>query len=429
MKRMKKPVANAICTLLLITAMTATSCGNASSGGESVSETPTGYPRAEWSRATAILMHTPGIELFDGVMHPSAGLFENYFDVDAAAEEHRNYIATLEKNGIKVYTVAEILRGADMESLRSLAAKSLEYDCTATDDDPAEAEAYRQEVLSNMTREDMIRCIMLRPTVELRSTELNTGYEASYTHTPVMNLYFTRDQSITTPRGHVICNMNSTQRAIETDIIELCYNQIDRKPVHRITGSARLEGGDYIPSGTFAYIGCGMRTNQEAIDQLLEGDLIGHDTLVVCRDNKFWQMQMHLDTYFNVIDRDLVTLVDSRLNATPGQPEYVTVDIYARAPESREYALAKSDVGLVDFLRGRNIDIIGIAESDELHYANNYLAIAPRHIIAVGGQSEKYRSDLAAHGVKVEWLPLENLISGYGAAHCMTQVLEREEAF
>ena len=31
-------------------------------------------------------------------------------------------------------------------------------------------------------------------------------------------------------------------------------------------------------------------------------------------------------------------------------------------------------------------------------------------------------------GVRVEWIPLESLIDGYGAAHCMTQVLQREVA-
>ncbi len=413
--------------LLAIMTLTAISCNSASDVKGVATGAAMGYPKAEWAPAGAILMHTPGIELFDGVMHPSAGLFENYFDVDAAADEHRNYIATLRKNGIEVYTVTDILREAHIDSLRVLAAKSLSYDCSDLDEEPAEVENYRQEVLSKMTREDMIRCILMRPTVELRPTELNTGHEASYTHNPVMNLYFTRDQSITTPRGHIICNMNSSQRAIETDIIELCYRQMGRMPIHRIHGEARLEGGDYIPAGTFAYIGCGMRTNQEAIDQLLENDLIGHDTLVVCRDVKFWQLQMHLDTYFNVIDRDLVTLVESRLNATPDQPEYVTVDIYARAPESREYALTESGTGFVDFLRRRGITIIGLSESDELHYANNYLAIAPRHIVAVGGQSERLQQDFAAHGVKVEWLDLENLISGYGAAHCMTQVLSREQ--
>jgi len=63
------------------------------------------YPVAEWDKAGVILMHTPGHELFNGVIHPSAGLFEDYFDVDKAAEEHRGYIRMLEKNGIRVYTV------------------------------------------------------------------------------------------------------------------------------------------------------------------------------------------------------------------------------------------------------------------------------------------------------------------------------------
>ena len=42
------------------------------------------YPQAEWAKAGDILMHTPGQELFNGVIHPTAGLFENYFDVDKA---------------------------------------------------------------------------------------------------------------------------------------------------------------------------------------------------------------------------------------------------------------------------------------------------------------------------------------------------------
>ena len=40
------------------------------------------FPHSEWDCAKEILMHTPGEELFDGVIHPYAGLFEYYFDVD-----------------------------------------------------------------------------------------------------------------------------------------------------------------------------------------------------------------------------------------------------------------------------------------------------------------------------------------------------------
>jgi len=79
----------------------------------------------------------------------------------------------------------------------------------------------------------------------------------------------------------------------------------------------------------------------------------------------------------------------------------------------------------VEYIRGRGYTIIPIDYADEMHYANNYLTIAPRHIMAVAGQSESLQKRLADAGVTVEWIPLESLIEGYGAAHCMTQVLKR----
>ena len=388
------------------------------------------YPRAEWARAGEILMHTPGEELFCGVIHPDAGLFENYFDVEKAASEHVNYMEMLRNNGIRVHSVMEILEEVDIDKLRSLAGKVLKYDISAIpDEDVAATEAYRQENLAKMNRADLIRCTILQPTVKLRRTDNNTGFEAEYVQNPLMNLYFTRDQSITTPRGTVICNMNSSQRAAETEIISLCYEHLGRKPILRITGEGRLEGGDYIPAGTVSYIGCGMRTNDEGIRQMMEADAFGHDTVVVVRDHKLWQMQMHLDTHFNIIDKDLCTMVRSRLEAKPGDPEYGTCDIWARRPGTKEYAKIRTDVPFVDLIQDRGMQVIPIDYDDEMHYANNFLTIAPRHIMAVDGQSEALQKRFRNAGVMVEWIPLDNLIGGYGAAHCMTQVLQREKDF
>ena len=384
------------------------------------------YPQAEWDKATEMLMHTPGQELFDGVCHPSAGLFDHYFDVDKAAYEHRGYIRMLEANGIRVHTVSDILSEVALDTLRALAEQELIYDISALPDaDRAATEAYKQEVLSQMSRADLIRCVLLRPVVRLFPTDNNTGVTAEYIHDPMMNLYFTRDQSITTPRGHIICRMNSPQRAAETDIIELCYRHLGVEPILRISGEGRLEGGDYIPAGTIAFIGCGMRTNEAGIRQIMDADAFGHDTIVVVHDHKRWQMQMHLDTHFNIIDHDLCTMVSSRLNAKPGEPEFNTCDIYVRAPGTKPYNLMQKDVPFVEYMRSRGFQIIPIDYEDEMHYANNYLTIAPRHIMAVAGQSEAYQQRLNAAGVKVEWVPLESLIEGYGAAHCMTQVLKR----
>ena len=321
---------------------------------------------------------------------------------------------------------ADILQEVGLDSLRELAGRVLTYDVSNIRGESLEAtESYRQEVLGKMSRADLIRCILLQPTVKLSKTELNTGYEAQYIQNPLMNLYFTRDQSITTPRGHVICRMNSNQRAPETDIISLCYEHLGLKPILRVKGGGRLEGGDYIPAGNVSFIGCGMRTNDEGIQQLMEADAFGHDTVVVVRDHKFWQMQMHLDTYFNIIDSNLCTMVSSRLYAQEGTPEYGTCDIWTRRPGTRTYKLWKADEPFVKYLRARGFSIIPIDYDDEMHYANNFLTIAPRHIMAVGGQSEKFQQRLREAGVTVEWIPLESLIDGYGAAHCMTQVLQR----
>ena len=388
------------------------------------------YPMAEWARAGSILMHTPGEELFEGVIHPTAGLFEHYFDVEKAAEEHANYIKMLQDNGIKVHTVMDVLGEVEIEKLRALVTKVLVYDISDIKDESPEAtEEYRLSIIEEMSRSDLIRCLLMQPIVKLHKTDNNTGYWAEYINRPLMNLYFTRDQSITTPRGHVICNMNSEQRAPEVSIIKLCYEQLDKDIILEISGEGRMEGGDYIPAGTVSFIGSGMRTNIQGIQQMMDADAFGHDTVVVVKDHKLWQMQMHLDTHFNIIDKDLCTMVSSRLYAQSGDPEYDTCDIYARAKGSKQYALIDEDVPFVDYLKNKGFSIIPIDYDDEMHYANNFLTIAPRHIMAVAGQSETLQRRFQEANVKVEWVHLESLIDGYGAAHCMTQVMTRENDF
>ena len=75
---------------------------------------------------------------------------------------------------------------------------------------------------------------------------------------------------------------------------------------------------------------------------------------------------MHLDTYFNIIDKDLCTLVESRYYAKEGDPEWVTVDLYTRKSGEKDYHLAQKDVPFVKFLEERGVTIIPIGIEDEL---------------------------------------------------------------
>lgn len=171
--------------------------------------------------------------------------------------------------------------GSSLDELQALAEKYLIYTCEEGVD-PAEQEQYRQELLNKLYPNDLVDVILQQPEIILRQTAINTGLEASYRLRPVMNMFFMRDQAITTSKGVIIGKMNSSQRQLESDIAGLCYKKLGEEPIYRITGdNAFLEGGDYLPFGTLSFIGCGLRTTQEAIDQLLEKDLIGKDTLVV----------------------------------------------------------------------------------------------------------------------------------------------------
>lgn len=387
-------------------------------------------PCAEFTQAHVILMHTPGQELYDGVIHPAAGLYDDYFDTDAAADEHRGYINKLRNNGIEVHTVEEVLMSMDRQQLCQLASPHLVYDASHTSLSADDVEAYRQTMLQKMTKRDLCRTLLLRPTVELRETGFNTGLEAVYKHNPLMNLYFLRDQSISTPCGQIMCRMNSSQRADEVNIIEACYEKLGYSPVWRITGEGNyLEGGDYIPFGSMALIGCGLRTTMGAIEQMMENDVMGHDTIVVVNDIWKDQYQMHLDTYFNVIDHDLVTMCYNRYDAqTTDDPAFLTIQMFARKPKTKDYHEVATYHGMSfkDFLRKRGCKIIRVSKPDADHYANNFLAINGRHIMSVANQSEELQQAYRENDVRVEWVPLENLIGGYGAAHCMTQVIRRD---
>ena len=106
---------------------------------------------------------------------------------------------------------------------------------------------------------------------------------------------------------------------------------------------------------------------------------------------------------------------------------YLTMDMYVRPAGQKAYQLdsTNSGKGFREFLESRGVKIIRISKEDADHYANNFLTVDARHIMSVAGQSKDLEAEYAKNNVQVAWVPLDNLIGGYGAAHCMTQVLCR----
>ncbi|MFI3323504.1 MAG: arginine deiminase family protein [Rikenellaceae bacterium] len=390
---------------------------------------------SEYSTARTILMHAPGSELSLGMLHPQAALFDVYFSLEAAAAEHSAYVEQLEDSGAEVVLLRDLLaygcadgsQCTEMQELREFAFSILEYNCDALSEEMQESEAlYKREVINSLSVEELIDVIIQQPTITLYETEYNTGISATYQYNPLMNLFYMRDQSITTAKGVVLCRMNSTQRQNECEVVKFGLQKLGIEPIYEVSGEgAYLEGGDYLIGFGRSFIGCGMRTTQTAIDDLLANDVFGTDSVVVVKDRRFYQAEMHLDTYFNIIDTDLATISAERMNADTESDCYVTADIYLKST-SGSYSMVTSDVEFTSLLQEElGVTLIQIEADDQDRMAGNFLTVAPRKIMAVDGQSDTFVQQLSDNGVKVEWIDLENLVKGYGAAHCMTQVIER----
>ncbi len=400
--------------------------------------------RAEFDSAQAVIMHEPTSELYYGVLHPHAALFDSYFNAEKAAKEHKQFQELLKSKGLEVFTVkaallknvvdaeGEPVEGEELEEFRQFARSCVRLNTPAltglSNEEILEQHIYLDKVFKTMHPVDLIRTILLQPNLILKKTLTNTFVTADYNANPVMNLYFSRDQIITTAKGVVITNLNSPQREIETRILSMCLKKIGIKPLldlSKINKNAFIEGGDFFMLNNIALIGEGMRTNRLAIETLMKANVIGTDTVAVVKDKYHYQPQMHLDTYFNIIDKDLVAISYNRYYAVSGTKQELLVDTYTKEEDS--YQLTLSSIPFKTYLEDYlDMDVIILNDEDQKNYGLNFLCISPRNIIAVKGQSEDYVNKMKQHNVTVEWVDFENLKQGWGAAHCTTQVINRK---
>ncbi len=413
---------------------------------------------AEYDRAKTILMHTPGEELFFGCLHGIAALFEDKpFDRFDAQAEHKGYVNKLQEQGVDVILVKDVLlqgtideNGKKVESdelgdLVEFAAKSLQisYPSDLQMGDFVKMQNYKVDTLKQMHPTDLVRIIMEKPKIGINvSNEGNTAMIAdSYNTQPVMNMHFLRDQQITTDKGVVIGKMNSTQRRAETDITKFVFKKLGIEPTYEITGNGRLEGGDFIPCGEYAMIGQGLRTNAEGIKQLLENGAFGYHEIAVVKDSYGQQDEMHLDTFFNIAGSNKAIIMEERVDHYDDQGNFVsanpdkktTVDVY-HLDENEEYVLRHSDMpfqtylaekGFTVGLPGKNNSLITLTKEEQLNYGCNFLSIDENEVIAVKGVSENYLNKM--NGIKVHEIEFSNFVKTYGAPHCATQVIERDE--
>ncbi|MCS7056554.1 MAG: arginine deiminase family protein [Thermoflexales bacterium] len=382
---------------------------------------------AEWLPARVVLMCEPGIETLFSILQPGAANFLFPFSLAQGREEHRAYRRVLESHGARVIDYREALAQAERSRLMqwARAAVTLECDAALAEDERDAAADQLDAALHALDVGSLVDLILLRPTIQVarNSARLDptTGFTAQFRLAPV-SPYYTRDPLITTREGVVVTRLALGNRAPENDIADHVLESLGIAPLYRVQPPGTLEGGDFIPCGDFVLQGQGLLTNEDGVRQCLERRVYGYVEVAVVEDPRQDMDEMHLDTYFAMLDRDLAICLESRL--TGDEEPAVKVYLPEGTPDGYTYVLTRTTL-FSRYLREKGIHVIPISKDEQLSFAANGLLVGPRRLIGVAQAGESFAQRLRAAGIDVQTVDFDALRGGYGGPHCSTQVLVR----
>ncbi len=426
---------------------------------------------AEWDTLRKVAVHSPGIEMYFGLLDPFASLYERSFSMEKAIKEHE-ILRYILKHEFKINVISlkeKLLNLADKsifirEKLMDLANKKISYtgDIYEVKYAKYESEKNRDILDSNY----YFNSLLLNPTVKLESGIGTRMIQLHVTENePLSNLYFMRDQQAVTDRGIIISRMSKPQRMREPEITKFLWDSLNIPVQCEVKNPGTFEGGDFIPMDNFALIGVGDRTNRAGIEQILKNG-IGYSEVAIVHQPTHplltsgktdYMMNMHLDTYFNVASDGVVVGCDILL-------KNAEVEVYQKEGRG-EYSKINKHTNLHDYIISKGFEIIDITTLEYLAYASNFLCVKNGTIISVEvdrlvkgvinnldkkasvdpetyvdllkqvkkdykflqseGQFFPHKKEIYQHDIDAYPLNLINLTGGYGGAHCMTCALKR----
>jgi N-dimethylarginine dimethylaminohydrolase len=314
----------------------------------------------------------------------------------------------------------------------------LEGACEERLESPSDAffvgEEYKRSVLEAMSAEQLADVSLCGPTVHVMPSYRDTGFTARYSFDPLTNVQYTRDTAVTTARGVVLTRLRSLQRQFEVELLAFCFEKLGMPVVGAIKAPGFLEGGDFFMAGRVAFVGVGMRSNAEAAQQLMDGDLLGTRYVALVRDDyERDQARMHLDCMFNIVGDDVCLLAEDVIGEA--SPVRRTVDEYERvvdgdaaAQPGQRYVQRRSGVEFSRYLRDAGFNIVPISREHSLHYGCNVLNLGDSVILASHAESARKLVRCPAFHGRVQLVDFADVTAMYGGLHCSSQVVRRTPA-
>eukprot|EP01013_Petalomonas_cantuscygni_P043773 TRINITY_DN8446_c0_g1_i1.p1 TRINITY_DN8446_c0_g1~~TRINITY_DN8446_c0_g1_i1.p1 ORF type:complete len:842 (+),score=194.74 TRINITY_DN8446_c0_g1_i1:109-2634(+) len=389
---------------------------------------------SETDRASLVIVHFPGKEAFFGSLNPRGNLYDQPFNTRDAEVQFRSFAGNLRASGAQVMELKRVLAThAPKEDLVDLALSALSYefhgDTSTLSDESREfvSRRYKKSILERMYPADLVDTILLRPSVVLESSDVNTGLRLRRTEVrPLTNLMFTRDQQIVTPRGAILTNLTSSRRDEETRIVRAMLHAADIPYVGHIEDPGQLEGGDFFMlDASTAIVSVGLRSNFEAVRQLMANNWLGARRLLIVVD-EFDQNQqrMHLDTIFNVVSthpRRVCVALESAMAGGSLPPR--TVVEYRRVGD--EWTLWEETLGMEwsEVLREHlGFEVIPVDDEFQAQYGINFINLGANRVLSVNAGFQPLLRKHDISGINVTTIDFDQCTSMFGAARCCSQV-------
>lgn len=211
---------------------------------------------------------------------------------------------------------------------------------------------------------------------------------------------YTRDASILTPAGMVLCRMGKKARADEPGAQQREFRRQGFVVAGSIVPPGQLEGGDMIwLENRTLVVGLGARTNREGVRQLeaMLGDSVDHVIIVPLPDYTGQHDVMHLMSLISPVDVDLAVIYPRLLPDVLRQP-----------------------------LSDRGYRFVEVPDEEFESMGTNVLALGPRDCLMLDGNPQT-RAALERAGARVQvYEGIEISLKGGGGPTCLTRPLQRE---
>ncbi len=400
-----------------------------------------------------VLVHAPGRESaehstssFDQVFFVRAAFGKRSFDFDRACTEHDALMSVLREHGVEVLSLENLLAQA--------------IDCSS-EARQAFINGYVNEcgVQGMELRGAVRRCLEKRETgaelvnkalmgITYGETELSGSKSGSLAESlgvsydneavlagPFSTMFFTKDPIATVNDGAVACNMYWSDRARETLLYKTVFSFhpdfANTKIWLRERSSYHIEGGDVANLGQGSMmVGISDRTEAAAIDSLARELLWSESGIdrVFAVPVHSQRRRIHLDTFISRVDVDKF-VVDPNF-----EREFRSYEI-TRGREEGTLTVSENDESLRQLLsRATKVgQCTLISPQDTLSSeweiedsSPSVLCIEPGVCCARAGNNNTNEA-LAAAGVEVIEVTLEELTYGFGGPNSLVLPLWRDE--